>query len=280
MERSGERERLEAVNDGLNRAVCGPSIKPDRVYDAPRILRLPETYNWKYEAPRMVRVVRWRPELRYSVEQLEAVLRERFAWVGERAAPPAAGARSVRPAVNLTRPGDDFNARGEWAEVLVPHGWRLDHRCGEVEHWCRPEKRRGTSATVNYAGSGLLYVFSSDAPPFQADESYSKFAAYCLLSHGGDWRAATRELAARGYGRPANGGLRFVVGTNQQHKIAEAAEVTGVRVRILARRAASVSETRPSTNVRDTRRKMRNSRYAAGSSPRDKRRLMSSRMMP
>ncbi|HZA25203.1 MAG TPA: bifunctional DNA primase/polymerase, partial [Dehalococcoidia bacterium] len=29
------------------------------------------------------------------------------------------------------RPGDDFNARGEWANILVPHGWRPVFQRGE-----------------------------------------------------------------------------------------------------------------------------------------------------
>lgn len=72
---------------------------------------------------------------------------------------------------------------------------------GEITLWKRPGKReRGISATTNYAGSGLLYVFSTNAAPFEAERAYSKFAAYTLLNHGGEFVAAARALAAQGYG--------------------------------------------------------------------------------
>ena len=99
------------------------------------------------------------------------------------------------------RPGDDFNQRADWAEVLEPHGWRLVGDDGnQVDYWCRPGKDSGVSATTNYEGSDLLYVFSANADPFDEDTAYDKFAAYALLEHEGDFEAAARDLAAKGYG--------------------------------------------------------------------------------
>ena len=49
-------------------------------------------------------------------------------------------------------------------------------------------------------GRDLLYVFSSNAAPFEPEKGYSKFAVYALLNHGGDFTAAARALAAEGYG--------------------------------------------------------------------------------
>jgi hypothetical protein len=60
------------------------------------------------------------------------------------------------------------------------------------------QQQRGTSATTNYAGSDLLYVFSSNAHPFEPETAYDKFAAYALLEHG-DFQAAARLLALKGY---------------------------------------------------------------------------------
>jgi hypothetical protein len=99
------------------------------------------------------------------------------------------------------RPGDDFNRRSTWREILEPHGWKLVRTNGEIEYWRRPGKDdRGISATVGYAGTDLLHVFSSNAHPFESDTAYSKFGAYTLLNHGGDFQAAAKELAAKGYG--------------------------------------------------------------------------------
>ncbi len=97
------------------------------------------------------------------------------------------------------RPGDRYNRRASWAEVLEPHGWRMLYitRDGE-SYWQRPGKQgSGVSATTNYQGSDLLYVFSTSTI-FAAGRAYSKFAAYAILEHGGDFRAASRALAARG----------------------------------------------------------------------------------
>jgi Bifunctional DNA primase/polymerase, N-terminal len=98
------------------------------------------------------------------------------------------------------RPGDRFSASTSWAAILEPHGWRRAFLAADGnEHWCRPGKDRGTSATVNERGEGVLYVFSSSTP-FEAGRGYSKFAAYVLLNHGGDFREAARELASEGFG--------------------------------------------------------------------------------
>jgi hypothetical protein len=96
-------------------------------------------------------------------------------------------------------PGDDFNARAQWGQVL--EGWRHSGSQSDVEYWTRPGKRAGISATVNYSGKDNLYVWTTSTPPLEAEHSYSKFAAYALLHHDGDYKAAARDLAAKGYGK-------------------------------------------------------------------------------
>ncbi|WP_227469342.1 hypothetical protein, partial [Actinomyces sp. HMSC065F12] len=44
-----------------------------------------------------------------------------------------------------------------------------------------------------------LYVFTTSTS-FQPETPYTKFAAYALLNHGGDYQAAARQLAHDGYG--------------------------------------------------------------------------------
>lgn len=70
-------------------------------------------------------------------------------------------------------------------------------RPGEHEHWCRPGKVSGTSATLK---NGVFYVFTSNAAPFEPGEAYSPFAVYTLLRHAGDYSAAATALAQQGYG--------------------------------------------------------------------------------
>lgn len=98
--------------------------------------------------------------------------------------------------ISGTRPGDDFNASGDIRPVLERHGWRL-FLAGENEQWCRPGKESGCSATLK---QGVLYVFSTNAAPFEAGKGYPAFAVYALLEHAGDYRAAAKALRAEGYG--------------------------------------------------------------------------------
>jgi hypothetical protein len=92
------------------------------------------------------------------------------------------------------RPGDEYNRRTTWEELLIRHGWVTAGGSGVVTHWRRPGKNEGISATTNYRGSDLLYVFSSNASPFEADRGYTKFAALALLEHNGDFKAAARAV--------------------------------------------------------------------------------------
>jgi hypothetical protein len=110
-------------------------------------------------------------------------------------------AQTRRKLQDLSRPGDDFNARGKWADILTPHGWTLASTYGEETRWCRPGKDGGLSATTNHLGCDLLHVFSSNAFPFEAERSYSKFSAFALLNHDGNFEAAARDLRAQGYGK-------------------------------------------------------------------------------
>ena len=95
------------------------------------------------------------------------------------------------------RPGDDFNERGDVRDILQRHGWGLV-RGGENEYWRRPGKELGWSATLK---QGVLYVFSSNAAPFEPDRAYSPFSVYTLLEHAGDFAAAAAALRAEGYGQ-------------------------------------------------------------------------------
>lgn len=94
------------------------------------------------------------------------------------------------------RPGDDFNERGDVRELLHRHGWELV-RGGENEYWRRPGKDQGWSATLR---GRVLFVFSSNAVPFEPDRAYSLFSVYTLLEHAGDFAAAATALRTAGYG--------------------------------------------------------------------------------
>ena len=50
-----------------------------------------------------------------------------------------------------------------------------------------------------------LYVFSSNAHPFEPERAYRKFAAYALLNTGGDFSKAAMILARQGYVKAQEG---------------------------------------------------------------------------
>lgn len=104
------------------------------------------------------------------------------------------------------KPGEDFNSKASWSEILEYHGWSVDTTRGGVTYWTRPGKDKGVSASTGHCtgkvGGDLLYVFSTNADPLEAETSYSKFGAFAALNHGGDHHAAAKELARTGYGAP------------------------------------------------------------------------------
>jgi len=100
---------------------------------------------------------------------------------------------------NLT-PGDDYNAKVTWEQILEPLGWKKlwTNKAG-VTSWRRPGKDDGISATTNHAGTDKFYVFSSSTQ-FEAERSYSKFAVFCLVEHQGNFTASAKALREQGYG--------------------------------------------------------------------------------
>lgn len=154
----------------------------------------------------------------------------------------------AQPVAQGIRPGDDFNARGpDWSALLEPHGWTVQHTRGDARYWRRPGKQTGISATTGICkgkdnGSDLLYVFSTNADPFESEHAYAKFTVYAMLHHASDWVAAARKLGEDGYGeqKPKPDPLVAIANeirrdaaklkpTNRQEYL-EALEEIGVRV--------------------------------------------------
>ncbi len=105
-----------------------------------------------------------------------------------------------RPRGDGSRPGDDFNRRGDVTPVLERHGWRRVGQHGITSYWRRPGKRRGHSATYNHCDHRYFYVFTTNAPPFAPERGYSNFSVFALLEHGGDFAAAAQRLQRLGFG--------------------------------------------------------------------------------
>lgn len=137
---------------------------------------------------------------------LHRVLHEVLDQMPEPAPAPRIPKQRTSSGPLAARPGDDYNERADWADILEPHGWTVHHTDGpgRTVYWTRPGKAwaKGHSATTGHAGTGAadrLYVMSS-ATEFNTDEPMSKFWVYAHYNHAGDLAAATRELARQGYG--------------------------------------------------------------------------------
>lgn len=114
-----------------------------------------------------------------------------------------AGGQPRRSEQGGISPGDDFEARTPWIDILGPHGWEVAFTSGHTTYWRRPGKRLGVSATTGHdPARDRLFVFTSSTE-FDQERPYTKFGAYAFLEHHGDYSAAAKELSRRGFGERA-----------------------------------------------------------------------------
>jgi len=109
-------------------------------------------------------------------------------------------AKTITPSESSgEKPGDDFNTRTSWKEILEPVGWKQLFTSHGVTYWRRPGKSQGVSASTGRNDSDNLFVFTTSTT-FEAEKPYSKFAAYAHIHHRGDFSAAARQLRSEGFG--------------------------------------------------------------------------------
>jgi len=161
------------------------------------------------------------------------------------------------PDGNLS-PGDDYNARTTWDELLIPAGWKkiMTMRSGETQ-WTRPGKDHGISATTGRTESDNLYVFSTSTQ-FEQEKPYSKWAVFTLFTFGSlsedAFKQSTKALRGQGYGSiaivpdyslpafqmptnvdPDTGEVLEEGGQNRGQELMLAAEIQQQRIRQMAR---------------------------------------------
>jgi hypothetical protein len=97
------------------------------------------------------------------------------------------------------RAGDRFNREGiaDAYALLEADGWSTAYERDGAKYLIRPGKTQGIGATFGYVAPGVLYVFTTNAAPFQDGKAYGPFAIYTELAHGGDYTAAARALHQR-----------------------------------------------------------------------------------
>lgn len=130
-----------------------------------------------------------------------------FARLLDESAPlPDAVETSARSSLNGTlRPGDLFEQHATWDEVMV--GCQKSGVWQQRQLWTRPGKKisDGCSAVSGPMrdGADRLLVYSSNFAPFEMGRCYTKFGAWTLLVHGGDFRASAKAAKkwceTRGY---------------------------------------------------------------------------------
>lgn len=119
--------------------------------------------------------------------------------------PPKADAGGNGPRGD--RPGDVFNLLVPVEDVLTAHGWVVERADGDRVRFTRPGKDGGVSASVK---DGAVWVFTSSVAGLPASATtgrpYTAFALVAYLEFGGDFAAATKDLARRGFCPPPPAG--------------------------------------------------------------------------
>lgn len=142
------------------------------------------------------------PEERKTLWQVAATFDQRDpgALHAEYVAKRARELRAENPQpLDPSKPWDDFDMRADWLDILSPFGWTT----ADGVNWVRPGKISGGSAKLNRNSQGveILKVFSSNAAPLKAEQSYGPYNAFKILHHNGDKSAAAKAVVAMGYGR-------------------------------------------------------------------------------
>jgi hypothetical protein len=178
----------------------------DNTSDLARVMRLPGSINRKMASNP-------RPCYAYRIGQRHTFAALRTAAARGLAALPAEPVREARPAGGLAgeavrqrdagdslTPGDDYDARTDWADILIPRGWTLVRELASGERqWRRPGTTSPMTASTGRNGDDKLYSFSPNAGvPEHLPIRKWHFIAY--VDHNGNFANAARELRRAGYG--------------------------------------------------------------------------------
>ncbi len=100
------------------------------------------------------------------------------------------------------RPGDRYAASGDHAALLNKHGWTFDHAESSNEHWTRPGKDGGTSATW-HVEKRVFFVFSTSTHLPAGGMNLFQLRAH--LDFDDDFSACTTAIVSEGFGESDEG---------------------------------------------------------------------------
>lgn len=168
-----------------------------------RVLRIPGTINRKEDLARPAHVIQ---PASYAFYDFNVLLNQAILAL---AAFPEEKPEVIREPVRIDphatdiSVGDDYDRRTDWADILMPNGFEYVTHRGPARMWLRS----GSTSGARWSGStgkandrDRLYLFTPEVPGFEPNRPYTKFAAYTIFEHGGDFKAATKALAALGFG--------------------------------------------------------------------------------
>lgn len=152
-------------------------------------------YPWRFSgnsAPGVVPTITW--------AERTALFAAVHAVLDEMPEPELAVPRQRASEPSGDRPGDLWAAQTEWADILVPHGWKHIWRGGDMDYWRRPgdDKKVGWSARTG-GRFDTLWVWSTSTE-FPTEQTITKFRANAILNHQGDDRKAASDLRSQGFG--------------------------------------------------------------------------------
>ncbi len=169
--------------------------------DLSRVLRVPGTVNRKVKSdPRMCQILS-QDGIPFDIDELADLVAVAY----ENSPKPVVEVpRTPMPAYDSAqglRPGDDFNVRGSWLDILPQHGWKVHRYLGNGHvQWTRPGKEFGISASTGRdPRADRLYVFTTSTE-FEARTPINKHYALSLLEFNGDVSACTSYLRSQGFG--------------------------------------------------------------------------------
>lgn len=95
-------------------------------------------------------------------------------------------------------PVDDYNQRGDIAELLTKHGWTVVRETDEKIFLRRPGKTEGISGDI-WKKHGWFSVFTTSSV-FEPTKAYNASAVFTILEANGDWTKSVQMLSSNGYG--------------------------------------------------------------------------------